>query len=123
MTIGERTSFAPSAAPETKEYKPILAIDTADILYPTQFDNLVGVVLGMRITLDNAGLICKWSIIVRRGGDTLCQIDYDDELTCEEEQETLRKEIDAWLTGGYPFEMFTKAIGITNFNPETNRPL
>jgi hypothetical protein len=101
----------------------ILKIDASGILYPTQLDDLVGVRLGMAITVSDAGVISLWSIVVRRNGEKLCQIDYDDELICETELETLRKEIDAWLTGGYPFEMFTKAVKITNFNPATGREI
>jgi len=102
--------------------QPILTIGADRVLYPTQLDTLVGVRLGMLIAVNDEGLT-KASIVVRRNGERLCQIDYSDELACEEELETLRAEIDSWLTGGYPFEMFTKATKITNFNPSTGGAL
>jgi hypothetical protein len=114
----DRVAFLPhGSAP--KGAQPALAIDASGLLYPTQLDTLVGVRLGLAIAVNDAGLIYQWSIVVRRDGERLCQIDYNDELICEAELETLRVEIDAWLTGGWPFEMFTKAIKITNFNPST----
>jgi hypothetical protein len=118
---GEIASLPPgtnSCAPQ-----PILAIDWVDrILRPTQLDSLSGVRLGMAV-----GTACfqpwRWVIVVRRDGKKLCEIDYDNEKACEAELETLRMEIDAWLTGGYPFEMFTKANRIVCFDPNTGRPL
>jgi hypothetical protein len=129
MRIRESNTFhncyaADIATPyQVGEPKPFLAIDVDGLLRPTQLDDLVGVVLGVRIQLDDAGLISKWSIMVRRRGDTLCQIDYDDEEQCEAERDMLRMEIDAWLTGGVPFEMPTKATSIINFNSATGQEL
>ena len=103
--------------------QPILAIDWVDcILRPTQLDTLVGVRLGMAV-FQRDGMPWRWLIVVRRDGKKLCEIDYDNEKACEAELETLRMEIDAWLTGGYPFEMFTKANCIVCFDPNTGRTL
>jgi hypothetical protein len=107
-----------------KKAVPVLAIGADRILYPTQLDNLVGVRLGILCPIEyDAGINGQWSIVVRRDGDRLCQIDYDDELVCEEELRQIRKGIDDWLTGGVPFEMPTKALSITNFNPANGQEL
>lgn len=103
--------------------QPILAIDWVDrILRPIQLDDLVGVRLGLAVFLRD-DMPWRWVIVVRRDGKKLCEIDYDNEAACESELETLRMEIDSWLTGGYPFEMFTKANCIVCFDPNTGRTL
>jgi len=101
---------------------PILAIDVDDILRPTQLDDLIGVILGMRI-VHRDGIASEWVLVVRRSAERLCELVYDSEEQCELERDMLRMEIDAWLTGGVPFEMPTKATSIINFNPANGQEL
>jgi hypothetical protein len=118
----ETVAFLPHGS-RPRAPQPILAIDWVDcILRPTQLDTLVGIRLGMAV-FQRDGMPWRWVIVVRRDGKKLCEIDYDNEKACEAELETLRTEIDAWLTGGYPFEMFTKANCIVCFDPNTGREL
>jgi hypothetical protein len=78
--------------------------------------------LGVSVMYRN-GVASNWTIVIRRYGDRLCELDYDDERVCEAERDNLRTLIDAWLSSGHTFEMETKALAIRKFNPANGQEI
>lgn len=84
---------------------------------PATGASLADLRLGVSVLYQN-GAAARWTIVIRRGGVRLCEIDYDDEGRCEAEQAALRMQIDhmLMLITDTTFEIKTQATAIRNFN-------
>jgi hypothetical protein len=100
---------------------PIFAID-GETLRPVSGAVLHDLRLGVSVMYQN-GVAARWTIVMRRDGIRLCELDYADEVSCETERDDLSRLINARLKSDETFEIPTRAIDIRNYNPTNGQEL
>jgi hypothetical protein len=99
---GEKKAPAVEAHPQ---FKWDIAPDSVDELSipflhyyrPSEGSVLTDILLGMAERV-NLGVADRWSIVGRRNGARLFQLDYDNEPDCEADRDSLRMALDHWIT-------------------------
>jgi hypothetical protein len=115
--VGRHELESLDGAVKSKAYPsgPVFEIANG-VLQPWPGASMMGLRLGMSVHYSN-GAASRWTIVMRREGSRVCEIDYADEETCETEMAALRVCIDSFLVSDVLFSFHTQAIGIRNFNP------
>jgi hypothetical protein len=78
--------------------------------------------LGISVAYQN-GVASRWTIVMRRDGVRLCELDYDDEEACEREKDLIRAALDYAKCSDNSFSISTRSSGIRNFNAANGQEL
>jgi hypothetical protein len=111
------TPPAADACPRVSHGGPLFYTDFVNGLRPVEGAKLWGLRLGLSQTT-TYGLPSKWTIVIRRAGTRLCEIDYDKEAACQEEIGMLRAAIDLLLTSEMEWNFPTAATAVRNYNSD-----
>jgi len=106
----------------TEPAGPLFLIDNG-VLNQAPGASFEGLRIGMSVLYSN-GVASKWTMVIRRDGLRLCEIDYADEETCEIEMASARQMMGAqMITDIWSFSFPTHAVAIRNFDPSNGQEI